>query len=165
MQFRKVFGLLRSALQDKDYAAEAEYVARTIRRPSRRTRFLNLAPAPAAMAACLLHMGFDVHGIERSRRWWRWQIRRLHRRLSRGADPSPARSAIFARSSSAARFDAVIALFHVMSYQTSNKALAGGFSGGRASSRCQVECSCSTSGTGRPCSSQRPLERTKEGRR
>jgi len=53
--------------RDKDYAAEAEYVARLIRSsvPTART-ILELGSGTGRHGRLLAAMGFDVHGIERS---------------------------------------------------------------------------------------------------
>ena len=53
--------------RDKDYAAEAEYVARTIRSivPGARS-ILELGSGTGRHGRLLAAMGFNVHGIERS---------------------------------------------------------------------------------------------------
>jgi SAM-dependent methyltransferase len=126
--FRKYAALYDLLYRDKDYAAEADYVARMIRNWSPRARsILEFGSGTGRHGRLLAAMGFDVHGIERS----------LHMvSLANSAPPSPptrtagsfscnigdVRSAALARS-----FDAVIALFHVVSYQTTDDDLRATF--------------------------------------
>ncbi|MDO9580164.1 MAG: class I SAM-dependent methyltransferase [Bacteroidales bacterium] len=109
--------------RDKDYAAEAEYVADLIRKfqPSARS-ILELGSGTGKHARLLAGIGFSVHGIERSPEM-----------LAQSSDAAEA----FQRDQAAPRlsfslgdirtarlprtFDAVIALFHVVSYQTTNE--------------------------------------------
>ena len=127
--FEKYAAFYDLLYRDKDYAAEAEYVAETNSVQLFRTpgRFLSLAPAPAAMAACLLPWALTCTASNGARRWLSVAQAADGRSLPRLRDPSPARSATFARSNLGRTFDAVIALFHVMSYQTSNQALHAAF--------------------------------------
>jgi SAM-dependent methyltransferase len=126
--FRKYSAFYDLLYRDKDYAAEADYVAQKIRSllPHART-ILELGSGTGRHGRLLAAMGFDVHGIERS-----------------SDMVSFARGASCASSSGTAgsfacevgdictvnlgrTFDAVISLFHVMSYQTTNQALQAAF--------------------------------------
>ena len=113
--------------RDKDYAAEAEYVARTTRSavPPARS-LLEFGSGTGRHGHLLAAMGFDVHGIERSPEM-------VTLAQACGAR-SPADAGSFTCevgdicSADVGRtFDAVISLFHVMSYQTTNQALQAAF--------------------------------------
>lgn len=107
--------------RDKDYAAEAAYVAAAIRRRvPQATRILELGCGSGGHAEHLARMGFAVHGIDMSEGMVE---RALRRRAGLPAEVAQrlAYSLGDARSARVAgEFDAVISLFHVMSYQTSN---------------------------------------------
>lgn len=109
--------------RDKDYAGEAAYVASHIRRHGRipaGKRILELGCGTGAHAEQLARLGYAVHGVDRSETM-------LARAMARKSglpgeigdrltfEPGDARSVRVN-----GRFDAVIALFHVMSYQTTN---------------------------------------------
>lgn len=110
---------------DKDYAAEAAYVAALIRqRLPQARRILELGCGTGAHAEHLARLGFTVHGTDLSDSMLaRAEARRaalpqeLSERLSFG--PGDARG-VRVGQGGGADFDAVITLFHVMSYQTSN---------------------------------------------
>ncbi|RYG29442.1 MAG: class I SAM-dependent methyltransferase [Burkholderiales bacterium] len=115
--------------RDKDYAAEAAYVAALVR--SRRpgaVRILELGCGTGAHAEHLVRLGFEVVGVDLSEPMLvQARARRdalpaeLSRRLSFG--PGDVRTLRLGE-----RFDAVISLFHVISYQTSNDELDCAFS-------------------------------------
>jgi SAM-dependent methyltransferase len=111
---------------DKDYAAEAEYVAATIRSelPDART-VLELGCGSGRHGRLLAAKGFHVHGIERSRE----MVEMAQSTGSQVSDPGSftcdvgdAREVRLEQN-----FDAVIALFHVVSYQTTNSDLHATF--------------------------------------
>lgn len=113
--------------RDKDYAAEADYVARVIRSaaPDAR-RVLELGSGTGRHGRLLAARGFVVHGVERSPD--------MVALAQAAAAPPPAADAGFScevGDACAVRldrtFDAVIALFHVVSYQTSDAALEAMF--------------------------------------
>lgn len=106
--------------REKDYAAEAEYVARLLRSmlPDSRN-LLELGSGTGRHGRLLAEQGFQVVGVERSKRMMEFS--------SRNGDKASAGAAAFEcilgdiRSVDLnRRFDAVISLFHVVSYQTSN---------------------------------------------
>lgn len=107
--------------RDKDYAGEAAYVAAAIRRrlPGA-CRILELGCGTGGHAEHLARLGFTVHGIDTSDGMLAGALARRERlpadcarRLSFSL--GDARSVRLGQG-----FDAVVSLFHVMSYQTSN---------------------------------------------
>lgn len=113
---------------DKDYAAEVGYVAAHLRRHAPAAeRILELGCGTGAHAEHLARDGFTVHGVDTSAAMLaRAAARKAHLpaevagRLSFG--PGDARTV---RTGEA--YDAVISLFHVMSYQATNADLAAAF--------------------------------------
>lgn len=114
--------------REKDYAAEAEYVASHVRAHSPRAkRILDLGCGTGAHAEHLARMGYAVHGIDLSEEMLsRAEARKsalpreIGGRLSFGrGDVRTVRTGD--------TYDAVVSLFHVMSYQTSNSDLAAAF--------------------------------------
>lgn len=110
---------------DKDYAAEAAYVAGTLRGadPAVR-RILELGSGTGRHGRLLAARGFEVEGIERS----------AEMAAQARACPDASAGGSFActvadlRDFRAGRsFDAVIALFHVISYQTDDENLRAAF--------------------------------------
>lgn len=110
--------------RDKDYAAEATYVARLLRGvvPEAKT-VLELGCGTGAHAVQLAQLGFEVHGIDLS-------AAMVERALARRAAlPALAAGISFERGDVRSHrdgriYDAVISLFHVISYQTGNEDLA-----------------------------------------
>lgn len=118
--------------RDKDYAAETHYVAGLLRKhaPAAKT-ILEIGSGTGAHAAQLARLGYEVTGVDMSEGMLESaEARRrelphdLASRLSFAL--GDARSIRIGR-----RFDAVISLFHVMSYQTSNEDLAAAFATAR----------------------------------
>jgi SAM-dependent methyltransferase len=112
--------------RDKDYAAEAEYVARTVRSavPGACT-VLELGCGTGRQGRLLASKGFHVHGIERSREMVEMAQSVAGRASDSGSfccNVGDAREVRLERN-----FDAVIALFHVVSYQTTNSDLNATF--------------------------------------
>jgi SAM-dependent methyltransferase len=114
--------------RDKDYAGEAAYVASQLKRHAPQTkRVLELGCGTGAHAEHLARMGYRVHGVDRSESMLaRAQARRagaaaeVASRLSFGSgDVRTLRTG--------EHYDAVISLFHVMSYQTTNADLQAAF--------------------------------------
>jgi SAM-dependent methyltransferase len=123
--------------RDKDYAAEAEYIAELIRKFHPATRsILELGSGTGIHAGLLAKQGYEVTGIDISPDMINIASNNV------GAPPNPAllkpdaspltphpiflegdiRSIRLSRT-----FDAVIALFHVISYQTTNKDVTAAF--------------------------------------
>ncbi len=113
--------------RDKDYAAEAEYVAGLIRKFNPATRsILELGSGTGIHASLLAEKGFMVHGIERSPEMLvRSQTLTENKNVGDGRLTFTTGDIREVRLNR--RFDAVIALFHVISYQTTNKDVTAAF--------------------------------------
>ncbi len=108
--------------EDKDYAAETDYIAGLIHRhaPGART-ILELGSGTGTHAGMLADRGFCVHGIERS-------AAMLERSLAVAKKANVSEDSCRLEFTAAdirtvrldRQFDAVASLFHVVSYQTSN---------------------------------------------
>ena len=108
---------------DKDYAAEADYVARVLG-PARSV--LELGSGTGRHGRLLADRGFDVLGVELSAEMAAEARRRScdvgHSTGSFACEVGDLRSFRAGRA-----FDAVISLFHVISYQTGNDDLTAAF--------------------------------------
>jgi SAM-dependent methyltransferase len=114
--------------KDKDYEKETEYVASLIRKfhPSARS-ILELGSGTGIHATLLAKKGFAIHGIERSEEMINVSRHNVaNRQKSKSSNPLFTLGDIREIRLSK-RFDAVIALFHVISYQTTNKDVAAAF--------------------------------------
>ena len=114
--------------RDKDYAAEAEYVASYIRgHAPKAKRVLELGCGTGAHAEHLARMGYTVHGVDLSQT----MLARAAARKSSMPPDAAARLSFSPGDVRAVRtgeiYDAVISLFHVMSYQTTNSDLTAAF--------------------------------------
>lgn len=114
--------------RDKDYSGEAEYVASHIRKQAPKAkRILELGCGTGAHAEHLARIGYTVHGVDMSEAMLaRAEVRKaalppeVAARLSFGlGDVRAVRTG--------ETYDAVISLFHVMSYQTTNVDLEAAF--------------------------------------
>jgi len=115
--------------RDKDYAAEAEYVASLIRQfhPSAHS-ILELGSGTGIHASLLAKKGFAVHGIERSTEMMNNANMLAESHKKAHVESSIAFTEGDIRSIRLPRFfDAVIALFHVISYQTTNEDVISAF--------------------------------------
>jgi len=114
--------------RDKDYAGEAEYVASHIHKQlPQAKRILELGCGTGTHAEHLARMGYTVHGVDMSEAM-------LARAEARKATLPPEVAARLSFSLEDVRtvrtgetYDAVISLFHVMSYQTTNADLEAVF--------------------------------------
>lgn len=114
--------------RDKDYSAEAEYVAAHIRKQTPKAkRILELGCGTGVHAEHLARMGYTVHGVDMSEAM-------LARAEARKAALPPDVAARLSFGIGDVRtvrtgetYDAVISLFHVMSYQTTNVDLKAAF--------------------------------------
>lgn len=109
--------------RDKDYAAETDYVARFL--PAGCARVLELGCGTGGHAVQLARRGLAVHGIDLS------PAMVAQARARGGAGLAFEQGDVRAWRSEA-RFDAVLSLFHVMSYQTTNADLRAAFATARA---------------------------------
>lgn len=114
--------------RDKDYSGESEYVAALIRKQAPQAkRILELGCGTGAHAEHMARMGYTVHGVDMSEAMLACAEARkavlppeVAARLSFGfGDARSVRTKEI--------FDAVISLFHVMSYQTTNADLEAVF--------------------------------------
>ena len=123
-RYSKYYDLL---YRDKDYSAEATYIERTLRRaaPAAR-RLLEFGSGTGKHGRLLARAGFDVTGVERSA-----EMVAAAQKASPGDLPSAGSFRSLAGDVRTAHvdgaFDAVISLFHVVSYQTSNADLQATF--------------------------------------
>jgi SAM-dependent methyltransferase len=114
--------------RDKDYAGESEYVAAHIRKQAPQAKLiLELGCGTGAHAEHLARMGYTVHGVDLSKAM-------LARAEARKAALPPEVAARLSFGLGDVRtvrtgetYDAVISLFHVMSYQTTNADLEAAF--------------------------------------
>lgn len=114
--------------RDKDYAGEAEYIAELIHAysPNAKT-VMEIGCGTGAHAAELAEIGYEVSGVDMSEGMLEAAV---SRRSSLSGDIASRLE--FARGDARSvrlnrKFDVVISLFHVMSYQTSNDDLAAAF--------------------------------------
>ncbi len=114
--------------QDKDYVAEAEYVVSLIKRNAPQAdHILELGCGTGAHAEYLARMGYTIHGVDISKEMLVLAEKRkavlpadVAARLSFGL--GDVRSVRTGKT-----YDAVISLFHVMSYQSTNDDLGAAF--------------------------------------
>jgi SAM-dependent methyltransferase len=123
--YAKYYDLL---YRDKDYSAEAQYVVSKLRSSGSDVEsILELGCGTGAHACLIAEQGFSVHGVDMSQEMLNAAEDR------RGQLPARAASAMSVslgdvRTVRLGRtFDAVISLFHVFSYQTSNEDLRAAF--------------------------------------
>lgn len=113
--------------RDKDYNAEAEYVADLIHRfhPSAKS-VLELGSGTGRHASLLAKKGFSIHGVERSREMLAESLAKDEKNNAGQGQltfsPGDIRDIRLNK-----HFDAVIALFHVISYQTTNEDVFSAF--------------------------------------
>jgi SAM-dependent methyltransferase len=125
--FRKYSAVYDLLYRDKDYVAEADYVARTIRAaiPDAQ-RILEFGSGTGRHGRLLATDGFAVHGIDRSP-----EMVALARSVLLTGEANGSFTCEVGEVASIElhqTFDAVIALFHVICYQTSDRSLRAAFS-------------------------------------
>src|SRR5262249_57809 len=129
-EYAKYYDLLYA---DKDYTAESAFVGEIIHRHAPGARsLLELGCGSARHALELIRKGFAVTGIDLSSHiisLWQSPIRQLPLELGSKIKLSEGDATRF---TSAMAYDAVISLFHVINYQTTNDALKGIFGTARA---------------------------------
>lgn len=129
-EYASCYDLLYS---DKDYAAEAKFVDGLLRRHAPGARsLLDLGCGTGAHAALLARDGYRVTGVDLSD----GMLRRAAERAS-GLPAEVAERVSFRRDDLrtlrlGATFDAVVSLFHVVSYQTGDDDLRAAFATARA---------------------------------
>lgn len=121
---------------DKDYAAEATFVEQLIRRHSSSARsILDFGCGTAGHAIEFAQRGYSVDGVDISPQMVSLAQARLN---SQPVDTKERVNIIRGDVSeyvSGCKYDAVVALFHVACYQTSNRALQGLFKSATAALR------------------------------
>jgi SAM-dependent methyltransferase len=124
--FRQYSAYYNLLYADKDYGAEAAYVARTLRSAAAATHtLLELGSGGGRHGRLLAELGFQVHGVERSAEMIAEGDRTNTHSGNGGSftcELGDLRAFRAGRS-----FDAVISLFHVISYQTSEHDLTSAF--------------------------------------
>ena len=118
--------------RDKDYAGEARYVASLIKRHAAgATRVVEIGCGTGGHARELATLGFFVHGVDRSE----GMLEAAEAKLDTVEPEIRARMRFSHGDARSVRLgekvDAVISLFHVMSYQTSNADLMAAFATAR----------------------------------
>jgi len=114
-QYSKYYNLL---YQDKDYSAEANYVADQLIKHSKNVKcILEFGSGTGSHGLFLKKKGFEIYGLERSEGM-------VYLAKQNGLDCEIADISSFELDKT---FDAVIALFHVVSYLTSNFLLVSAF--------------------------------------
>lgn len=125
--FQKYAAFYDLLYRDKDYKAEAEYVARKIRGANRPAQtILELGSGTGRHGRLLAGMGFDVHGIELSAEMVNLAKAATHPPLA-GEGRFTCEVGDVCAVKLERTFDAVISLFHVISYQTTDGALGAAF--------------------------------------
>jgi SAM-dependent methyltransferase len=126
--FRKYANYYDLLYRDKDYSAEACYVDEIIRRYAPGTRhLLELGCGTGGHTFQLAELGYGLHSIDASRDMLDVAHARL---LAAGGDTNGTitfRQGDIRNYRLDRKFDAVISLFHVVSYQTSNEDLIATF--------------------------------------
>ena len=125
--FEKYSAFYNLLYADKDYAAETEYITRVIRghSPSAQT-ILELGSGTGIHGRLLANKGFHVHGIERSPD----MVGRAQSVKPSSADDIGSfhcEVGDICTTQIGRTFDAVIALFHVISYQATDQELRAAF--------------------------------------
>ena len=107
--------------RDKDYLSEANYVAGLIHRfNSTAQSILELGSGTGIHASLLAENGFTVHGIERSPEMLAQTLALTEKNVVSGHELLAFSQGDIRDIRLNRRFDAVISLFHVISYQTAN---------------------------------------------
>ena len=127
--FKKQYAEFYDTLyQDKDYERECDFIEAAFKKNGRRVKtILDLGCGTGGHALILSRRGYQVVGVDRSREMI-GIARRKAKEEAKGKEKKP--SVDFVQGDIAGinlhrKFDAVISMFAVMSYQTSNSALAG----------------------------------------
>jgi len=114
--------------RDKDYASEAEFVHQLIQKHAPGARsILELGCGSGVHAQYLAKLGYRIHGVDMSTEMLEYAE---ERRIGMDRDQSERISFVQGNIHNinlGRNFDAVIALFHVMSYQPSNSDLKDSF--------------------------------------
>jgi SAM-dependent methyltransferase len=117
---------------DKDYRAESHYVERLIKRYARQAQtILELGCGTGGHAAELANAGYNVHGVDFSAGMLERANARREATSAHVAERLSFSQGDLRNIRLGQRFDAIISLFHVLSYQTSNNDLLAAFATAR----------------------------------
>ena len=114
--------------RDKDYQAEADYVAGLIHRfnPGAQS-ILELGSGTGIHASLLAEKGFTVHGVERSSEMFARSLAMAEKNAGSGRQLLTFSQGDIRHIRLDRRFDTAISLFHVISYQTTNEDVSAAF--------------------------------------
>ncbi|MDX8126526.1 class I SAM-dependent methyltransferase [Methylomonas sp. OY6] len=114
--------------QDKDYRAESEYIANLLsKKLPKAERLLELGCGTGAHAEQLANFGYFVHGIDLSETMLKRAANRKSKLVKHIAQRLTFECGDIRDIQTSEQYDAVIALFHVISYQTTNIDLSAVF--------------------------------------
>ncbi len=114
--------------KDKDYAGESAFVSKILREHGDEIGSIAELGCGTGQHACLLaDIGYTVHGIDRSAGMVALAQQRKQQMIIDRASRISFLEADIRDYQDTRKFDAVISLFHVMSYQTSNDDIASAF--------------------------------------
>ncbi|MFB2837562.1 class I SAM-dependent DNA methyltransferase [Floridanema evergladense] len=119
--------------QDKDYAGEVQFIHKLLQNFAPDTQsILELGCGTGRHAALLAELGYEVYGVDFSAD----MLEQAEKSLV-NLDPAVASKLKFARADMRTvrldrQFDAIISLFHVISYQTTNQDLQAAFATAKA---------------------------------
>ena len=125
-QFGNIYSKYYDLLyQDKDYKAEVEYIIRLIQsHPNKIKTVLDLGCGTGKHDELLCDNGYTVHGVDISE-----EMLRIAESRRKGRENVLKFSKFnIATMNIGQKFDAIVSLFHVMSYQVTNKMLNEVFS-------------------------------------
>jgi SAM-dependent methyltransferase len=126
--FRKYANYYNLLYRDKDYPGEVEFISKLLKkyRPGARS-ILDMGCGSGTHASLLAQRGFEVHGIDISRD----MIDQADQTRSQLSEETASRLSFSHEDIREARidrqFDAVVALFHVISYQPTDEDLSAVF--------------------------------------
>lgn len=119
--YSKYYDLL---YRDKNYQGEADYIHRLIQKYHTSTKeILELGCGTGRHAELLSEKGYFIHGVDRSEE----MVQKAKRRCVGREDKLTFDCADIMSLQLGKKFDVVISLFHVMSYQVTNEALRCAF--------------------------------------
>jgi len=125
--FRNYSAIYDLLYRHKDYAAEADYVARTVRSVCpHAVQILELGSGTGRHGRLLAQLGFRVHGIERSPEMVA-MARAAPAEHGEAAGLFTCEVGDLCTIALGRKFDAVVALFHVVSYQATDENLQAAF--------------------------------------
>ena len=118
-QYAKYYDLL---YQDKDYKAESDYISSLINKHYPETKkILEFGSGSGIHGRLLGDLGYQITGIERSQQMI--DLGNQKAQLSKATSNFNCLQGDCTNTFIGSDFDAVISLFHVLSYQTSNKSI------------------------------------------